>query len=212
MSQVALEPTPEAGPEPGGAEPAATPVEKPPLRRVLATLFATLAAAAVLLVVVVLPAEYQLDPTGLGRLLGLDRLRGEGAEGSVYLPEAEAGVATEHDESFRTETVTVPIGAREEIEYKVSMGAGSTVVFSWRTDRGELYADFHAEPFNDLNDQPIRYHERAGVNAGHGTLRAPFAGHHGWYWRNENDFPVTITLQVAGYFTGFRELHRAPLS
>jgi hypothetical protein len=175
------------------------------------TLGATLLAAAVILLVVVLPAEYQLDPTGLGRLLGLDRLRGGDAEGTVYLPEAEAGAATEHDEPWRTETVEVPIAAREEIEYKVSMPAGSTVLFSWRTDRGALYEDFHAEPFNDLNDQPIRYAERTGVSAGNGTLRAPFSGYHGWYWRNENDFPVTVTLQVAGYFTGFEELHRAPL-
>lgn len=185
---------------------------RPSPRRVLMTLGATLLAAAVILLVVVLPAEYQLDPTGLGRLLGLDRLRGgTDAEGAVYLPEAEAGAATEHDEPYRTETVEVPIAAREEIEYKVSMAGGSTVLFSWRTDRGALYEDFHAEPFNDLNDQPVRYRERTSVSAGNGTLRAPFAGYHGWYWRNENDFPVTITLQVAGYFNGFKELHRAPL-
>jgi hypothetical protein len=189
-----------------------TALEKPPVRRVLVTLGSTLVAAAAILLVVVLPAEYQIDPTGLGGLLGLDRLRGAAGDGSVYLPEAEEGAATEHDEPYRTETVTVPIAAREEIEYKISMVAGSTVLFSWSTDRGALYEDFHAEPFNDLYDQPIRYAERTAVSAGNGTLRAPFSGHHGWYWRNENDYPVTITLQVAGYFTGFRELHRAPLS
>jgi hypothetical protein len=194
--------------------PPATPsvaVETPPLRRVLVTLAVTVAAAAAVLLVVVLPAEYQLDPTGIGGLLGLDRLRGSAAEGSVYLPAAEEGAAIERDEAYRTETVDVDIAAREEIEYKISMTAGSTVLYTWSTDRGALYADFHAEPFNDLDDQPIRYSEQTAASTGNGALRAPFSGYHGWYWRNENDFPVRITLQVAGYFTGFKELHRAPV-
>jgi hypothetical protein len=179
---------------------------------VWATLAVTIAVAATVLVVVVLPAEYQLDPTGLGGLLGLDLLRGTAGEGSVYLPAAQEGAATEQPGAYRTETVTVPIGAREEIEYKMMVNAGGTVVFGWTTDRGALYADFHAEPFNDLNDQPVRYAEQVAVSSGHGALRAPYSGYHGWYWRNENDFPVAITLQVAGWFTGFKELHRAPVS
>jgi hypothetical protein len=190
------------------ATPAALPT--PPVRRVWLTLGVTLAAAAVVLLVVVLPAEYGLDPTGLGGLLGLDRLRGAAEGESVYLPEAEQGAASEQTAPYRTETVTVPIGAREEIEYKMMVNAGNTVLFGWTADRGALYADFHAEPFNDLEDQPVRYSERSAVSSGHGTLRAPYSGYHGWYWRNENDFPVEVTIQVAGYFTGFKELHRPP--
>jgi hypothetical protein len=187
-------------------------VATPPLRGVLLTLVVTLAAAAVVLVVVVLPAEYQLDPTGLGGRLGLDRLRGVSPEGSTYLPAAEEGAAVERDQVYRTESVAIDIAAREEIEYKISMTAANTVLYTWSTERGALYADFHAEPFNDLDDQPIRYSEQTGASSGHGALRAPFSGYHGWYWRNENDFPVRITLQVAGYFTGFKELHRAPIT
>ena len=29
---------------------------------------------------------------------------------------------------------------------------------------------------------------------------APFSGEHGWYWLNYNEFPVTVTLTVTGYF------------
>ena len=32
------------------------------------------------------------------------------------------------------------------------------------------------------------------------VTNAPFTGEHGWYWLNYNDFPVTITLTVTGYF------------
>ena len=30
---------------------------------------------------------------------------------------------------------------------------------------------------------------------------APFPGIHGWYWLNETDGPVTVTLHAAGFFT-----------
>ncbi len=42
--------------------------------KLLKTLAITLAAAAVVFVVVILPAEYGIDPTRIGGLLGLDRL------------------------------------------------------------------------------------------------------------------------------------------
>ena len=32
------------------------------------------------------------------------------------------------------------------------------------------------------------------------ALVAPFAREHGWYWLNYNDFPVTVSLTVTGYY------------
>jgi hypothetical protein len=29
---------------------------------------------------------------------------------------------------------------------------------------------------------------------------APFAGEHGWFWQNYNEFPVVITLTFSGYY------------
>ncbi len=34
---------------------------------------------------------------------------------------------------------------------------------------------------------------------GHGSLVAPFAGEHGWYWLNISEKPVTIKLTFTGY-------------
>ena len=46
----------------------------------------------------------------------------------------------------------------------------------------------------------VRYRERTKRASAHGSLVAPFDGEHGWYWLNYNDFPVTITLTVTGFF------------
>ncbi len=186
-------------------------VPPPPSRRkILWTLLATLIVAAVLLVTVVLPAEYQLDPTGAGRLLGLDGL-GSGPSQADDIAAADAAITTRRDAPHRTETMTVPLAPREQIEVKIGMVTGHTALFSWKSDGPALYTDFHAEPYNDLNDTNLRYVEEETVTEGHGSIRAPYSGMHGWYWRNDSDQPATITIEVSGYFTELREIFRAPL-
>ena len=52
--------------------------EMPSSRRLLVSMLAALFVAAILLVTVVLPAQYGIDPTGVGRGLGLTALSGAG--------------------------------------------------------------------------------------------------------------------------------------
>jgi len=33
-----------------------------------------------------------------------------------------------------------------------------------------------------------------------GSLTTPFAGSHGWYWKNETDTPVIVTLSIKGNY------------
>ena len=180
--------------------------ETPSLSRLLKTLAITLAVAALILVVVVLPAEYQIDPTGLGRTMGLDRLGG--GPSAEVLEMAPLGASVSRDEAFRTEEKKVALAAGEEMELKIAMAEGDTVVFSWQTDRGEIYSDFHAEPYGEPPGGAIRYEESEGASAGHGAVNAPFAGHHGWYWVNPNDFPVQVTLEISGFFAVIKERRR----
>ena len=188
------------------------------VKTLLTTLVATLIAAGVVLVLFVLPAEYEIDPTGVGAALGLvhmgeddhDDHDDHGREGHEGL--AISAAAMVGDEPPKTETFAIAIGAYEEIEYKIGMVQGAAVLFSWQTDAGSLYSDFHAEPYNDLEDEPIRYAEREDVTGGHGAIKAPFAGFHGWYWRNDSDQPIEVTLEVTGYFTHAKELLRSTIS
>lgn len=194
----------DSSPAPGGD------LGTPAPGKLLKTLAITLAAAAVVFVVVILPAEYGIDPTRIGGLLGLDRLYE--AAGTEPMAEAEEGLLAPMagNRELRAETVTIEIGANEQMEYKLQMIEGMTIVYFWRTDGGAIYSDFHADPFNDLDDEPVRYAEEFDVTGGRGGLTAGYSGNHGWFWLNESDSPVTIELDVRGFFTNMREIGRAP--
>ncbi len=195
---------------PSGPGPVGGDLGTPPLRALLRTLAITLVAAAVVFMVVVLPAEYGMDPTRIGGLLGLDRLHE--AAGTEPMAEAEEGLSAQltGGQELRAETVSIEVGANEQMEYKLQMIEGMTIVYSWQTDGGALYSDFHADPFNDLDDEPVRYAEEFEVTGGRGGLTAGYSGNHGWFWRNDNDVPVIIELDVRGFFTNMREMGRAP--
>jgi hypothetical protein len=194
--------------EPGSGRASADASGAPPpsLRRLALSVLGALAVAAVVLVLVVLPAEYGIDPTGFGGALGLNGLQ-EGAEAAGDLPQAE-GFQAAQNKPFRSETMTLPIDALEEIEFKFGMVRGAGLVYSWSSEGVPLYFDFHGHPYNDLDGTEVRYEEQLAASDGHGVLMAPYNGWHGWYWRNEGDEPTTITLQVSGHYTHYEEMMR----
>ena len=99
-----------------------------------------------------------------------------------------------------TVTVTLPVGG--ETEVKAVLGTNKVILYSWKTDKGVAYVDFHGHSPDWTNKQAfVRYLEaKDGIAQDSGSLVAPFAGEHGWYWLNIGDEPVTITLQVSGYY------------
>lgn len=171
---------------------------------------------AFLVFCVILPAEYHVDPTGFGRLTGLLAL----TTPIVQQPAAtasEAGlldsgvqpvvvgapgdISRTYPVAFRTDTVKIPLGPDGELEYKVKMMPGQTLLYSWAVDRGSVYFDFHGEPADPTKSQS--YLEVQEDTHSNGAFVAPFEGIHGWYWLNLTGEPLTITLQMAGFY----ELH-----
>ena len=71
----------------------------------------------------------------------------------------------------------------------------------------EVYYDFHAEPAKAPEGYFVRYAEGESMKDS-GSLVAPFTGHHGWYWLNISEKPVTINLQVDGYHKELIEVFR----
>ena len=150
-----------------------------------------IAVAAVLLVTVVLPAEYGIDPTGVGETLGLTALAAPSTVTSV--------INAPTDGKTRKDTVSLTIPAGGEMEYKLAIAQYGKLQYQWRTDGGELAYDFHGEPKGDTTG----YFESYALSVGKeisGSLTAPFEGSHGWYWKNNGTTPVTITLTVAGIY------------
>ena len=159
-----------------------------------------LAVATVILALFILPSEYGIDPTGLGQRMGLLALSAPSTEAQILdIPMAPPEAARFYTFPVRSNVIEIPLELDGELEYKVRMKAGETIVYSWTVDNGLAYYDFHAASEPDGRD--LRYkEEQEGASSGHGSLVAPFDGIHGWYWLNLEDHPIVITLRVSGFY------------
>jgi hypothetical protein len=99
-----------------------TPLSEPPRRLALATAAAALVAAMVL-VVAVLPAEYGIDPTGVGRAIGLVALDGSADEEVA----AETPEATTAPTSLRTFESRFPRETRQVLSEEGYLPEGDSV-------------------------------------------------------------------------------------
>jgi hypothetical protein len=174
------------------------------------------------LVGAVLPAEYGIDPTGLGRALGLNELRapatrvleikdvvgGNERVREVEIPEAgepvplpNPAVHQSEDRPIQTRTVEITLAPGEETEVKAVLRQAKAIFYTWKSVGGVVYCDLHGHDPAAGSDFFVRYREdQDGASEVTGSLVAPFDGEHGWYWVNINDAPVTITLTVTGFF------------
>ena len=191
-----------------------------PLQSTKALLNACLVAillAVVVLFVAVLPAEYGIDPTGMGKKLGLTVLAGSvqksGAALTVNCPKsAQFSVGAEADKSDIAnqtlpansgkqwqDTIKIVILPKKGLEYKFAMDKDAVLEYAWSTDGAPIYFDFHGEPKGAKNGYFKSYLETKLVES-KGKLITPFEGIHGWYWENASEQPVTITLNSNGVY------------
>lgn len=192
-----------------------------------------LVAAIVLLVTVVLPAEYAIDPTRIGRVLGLAEM----GEIKAQLAEEAAIDAAAADAALAPTPVAagaaVPVSAdieqapvvaqpstsptaiewRDEMrvtlepgkgsEVKLVMKSGEKAQFSWIAEGGAVNFDTHG----DGGGQSISYEKGRDVPSDEGVIEAAFDGNHGWFWRNRGDSDVTVVIRARGQYT---EMKLAP--
>lgn len=180
-----------------------------------ATAFAAVTAGA-LLVTVILPAEYAIDPTGAGRMLGfteMGEIKAQLAEEAaadaaqseatqVAVETAPASVAAQ-DAATRTDVTTLTLTPGEGAEVKAMMAGGASLQFEWSVEGGHVNFDTHG-------DAPgVDYHgygkgrESTGET---GTLVAAFDGSHGWFWRNRSGGTVTVTLKTDGAYSEIKRV------
>jgi hypothetical protein len=158
----------------------------------------------VLLVAVILPAEYALDPLGTGARLGLldlgltgqqvDALEQNRSQGTGGAP-----IVAPQDGPFHQETVTFTLGPNEGFEYKYRLEKGESLLYSWNASVPVNY-EFHAEPDGAPRGYAQTYEKKDGIPRASGTLTAPFPGIHGWYWANTTGQAQTVTLTTAGFY------------
>lgn len=154
-----------------------------------------LAIASALLVVAILPAEYGIDPTGLGKTFGLTALHAADGKSAIA-----RGPLQKSDTPYRTNSLTVSLAPHKGAEIKAVMEQGQSFVFQWKAEGGPVYFDMHGEPPNAPKDVFTSFWIGESQASASGTFEAPFKGVHGWYWENKGDTPVTIHLKTSGFY------------
>jgi hypothetical protein len=167
---------------------------------------AALLVAGLVLVMVVLPSEYGVDPLGTGAKLGLLQMADAKADIDKAIAATTASngggdqpAVAPQKEGFRQETTEFRIPPGEFIEYKYRLDRGEALLYSWKAT-GAVNCEFHAEPDGAPRGYAETYEKQAAVRESSGTLTAPFPGIHGWYWQNTGDQEVTVTLTSAGFY------------
>ena len=195
----------EACPQAGVGAPAA-----PPAMRTLARASAaSLGVAMVVLVVAVLPAEYGLDPTGLGRALGFAALSQPAAIEVVAPPPGaelapvQQGPYGLYPRGYQVDSRVFVLGPYEYVEYKYHLAEHATMLFEWVAD-GDVVHDFHGVPDGAPSSAEQSYDKQARRRAD-GTFTAPFTGIHGWYWENPGGETVRVRVTTSGFYTSARE-------
>lgn len=201
--------------------------ELPGTAQLLRSTLLAAATAALLLTIVILPAEYAIDPTGIGRTLGLTQMGeikrqlamenarlteqenmviSESATPTTAAETADARIPEPASETSavatRTDTTIITLKPGEATEVKLKMAKDALVTYTWSVAGGVVNYDTHAD------NESIDYHgygKGKAVNSDKGELKAAFEGHHGWFWRNRGNSPVTVTLVTTGPYTGIKK-------
>lgn len=200
--------------------------ELPSTKKLIKSTIIAAVAAAILLVTIVMPAEYGIDPTGVGKIIGLQKMGeikvslaeeanqdnvADAVESSKAVvaiePEKEVKPVEQYPASnsvVRNDEVTLSLAPNEAAEIKVDLKKGQKVHYEWLST-GKINFDNHG----DSKEHNIRYHPYSkGVSTASdkGVIEAAFDGSHGWFWRNRGKETVTLTLTINGEYSDIKRV------
>lgn len=172
-----------------------------------ATVGAALAAIAIL-TLFVLPAEYGIDPTGVGTAIGLTGMvAGETKEvalGPEAVAPSDSAIPTKatiaKSAAWREDEMTITLAPHSGQEVKAHMARGDSFIFTWAATGGPVKAEMHGEKTGATDGAFTDYWKELALTGGQGDFTAPFDGTHGWYFRNKGDTPVTVTVKTVGFY------------
>lgn len=202
--------------------------ELPSSKQLMKSTVLAVIAAIVLLFTVVLPAEYGIDPTGVGKLLRLtemgqvkQQLAEEAAADAAGLLATDTlasetpdidNVAEQAVSATLSDTAVANGQWRDEIpftltpgeglEIKMKMDSGDKTEYSWVVTGGDVNFDTHG----DASGQAISYEKGRGIAADEGVLEAAFTGNHGWFWRNRGQSDVQVVLRTRGDYSTIKTM------
>ena len=208
----------------------------PSSRQLLRSTVLAAIAALVLLVAVVLPAEYGIDPTGVGRVLGMTQM-GEikqqlaaeaAADAATPTTQAPAATspATAADMAAKptavpevavaatepAQAVATPMEWRDEMSVTLKPDEGTEIKMKLAAGAKAQYSwvveggTVNFDTHGDAPGKSISYEKGRGVSSDEGVLEAAFTGNHGWYWRNRGKSNVKVILRTRGEYTDIKKL------
>jgi hypothetical protein len=169
-----------------------------------------LLAGALIVLGAIMPAEFNVDPLGLGKLSGIARLWAPD-EKKIDTSTSSGPLARQYDVPLRSDTIEIPLtdflgGAKgSELEYKVRMKEGAMLVYDWRVIGAERANDFHYDFHGHTTPRPdeemtvATYKQAYGLSQ-QGALTAPFDGIQGWQFSNSSDKPVVVRVKLTGFY------------
>lgn len=187
----------------------------PTLRQLWKAVVIAVLAATAILIIAVLPAEYGVDPTGAGKLMGFTAMSSASKQAEPALPSTAApagqtqtpkasgleatAILTQSEVPLRTDEMSLALAPGKGAEIKASMEKGGRFVYEWSSGGVQVEFDMHGEPRNAKGDEFTSFLKNI-QSADQGVFVAPFAGTHGWYWENVSKVPVTIRVKVSGFY------------
>lgn len=196
-------------------------------KKIIKATVVALLIGVIILVTAVLPAEYGIDPIGLGKTMGFSKLykntdteqaleqeevpqeshrllklEDGGSDPDVIRPSEANNPPPEKQLEEREDDIQVKIPAGKGVEYKIHMLKYGRVKYEWLTNKGTLYFDFHGE-VKQVNPSKNVYFESYTVaysNNMIGNFLAPFEGKHGWYYKNNSKSTIIVNIRLKGQY------------
>ncbi len=202
-------------------------IELPSSKKLIKSTAIAAVSAVVVLVTCVMPAEYAIDPTGMGKVLGLTKMGeikqslAEESENGINAAQAvnsveqisvETSTQTAADNAqmimpaINKESISIELKPGQATEVKLTMPQSASVNFDWKAVGGGLNYDTHGDPVNAPKGFYHGYGKGKNETTQQGGLKAAFDGKHGWFWRNRTENPVTVTLLVEGQFSEMKKV------
>ncbi|KCZ60554.1 hypothetical protein [Hyphomonas atlantica] len=207
-----------------------TRAELPSTRQLIRSTLIAIAAAVALLITAVLPAEYAVDPTGIGRVLGLTEMgeikqqlsaeaQADNAAGSIPMPTdpAPASVSEPLSEGVAEDTAAADLAGvqvedertwNDETTLTLAPGEAAEVKLVMNAGDAATYewtvsaGHLNSDLHGDgRGGQSISYRKGRSEASDSGELTAAFDGSHGWFWRNRSNVSVDLTLNTRGAYS-----------
>ena len=212
-----------------------TRAELPTTKQLLRSTAIAIVSAAAILVTVVLPAEYNIDPIGIGRVLGLAEMGeikqqlAEEAERDRLMDEQQqegqpsAAPAPGQQSSLLGEVLSglfissahaqeAPAARSDTTTITLKPGEGTEVKLSMMKGAKVKFTwaveggVVNFDMHGDGGGEEISYEKGRAVPGAEGVLEASFDGKHGWFWRNRGKADVTVTLKTEGDYTEIKRV------